>query len=92
MDGRKCYKMGLFGFPKDYDIVPIKKQINDMLRATQKKIKPDKCILCGQSKNGYCNSHSVPQMVLRSIAEQGKILQANAVVELELLDSEKVFS
>lgn len=81
--------MGLFGFPKDYDIVPIKKQINDMLRATQKKIKPDKCILCGQSKNGYCNSHSVPQMVLRSIAEQGKILQANAVVELELLDSEK---
>lgn len=60
-----------------------------MLRHTQAEAKPSGCILCGRQSTSFCNSHSVPRMILKNISDNGKVLQANALVGLEILDTEK---
>ena len=47
------------------------------MRKIQEETKPEKCILCGKEQTSFCNSHSVPQMCLRPIADQGKVLHAS---------------
>ena len=68
--------MGFFNIPENEDIIDAKKKMNTILRQIQKNSKPEKCILCGRTQTSYCNSHSVPAMVLRNIADNGKILQS----------------
>ena len=80
--------MGFHNLLEDIDTIPYRKQINDRMREAQRKVKPEKCILCGKPQNGYCNSHSVPQMILRNIAQDGKVLQANALIDIEVIDKE----
>ena len=81
--------MGLLGLSDEFDIVPIRKMLSEMLKEAQKAAKPEKCILCNRVQTGFCNSHSVPQMVLRNIADNGKVLQANSLVGIEVIDIEK---
>ena len=81
--------MGFFNIPENEDIIDAKKKMNTILRQIQKNSKPEKCILCGRTQTSYCNSHSVPAMVLRNIADNGKILQSNSLVGFEILDLEK---
>lgn len=81
--------MGLLGITDGDEIIEIRKQLNTMLRRTQTASKPNSCILCGKEKTSYCNSHSVPRMVLKNIAENGVVLQANALLDVEITDTEK---
>lgn len=62
------------------------------MKKAQNNTKPDKCILCGKNQSRFCNSHSVPRMVLQSISDNGKVLQANALIGLEVIDTEKGIS
>lgn len=66
-----------------------RKAFTEFYRTVQKDSKPKKCILCGTEKSSFCNSHSVPKMVLKNIAENGKVLQSNALVKLAIFDDEK---
>lgn len=75
--------------PHGFDSIEIRKQLNDIIRKAQSSSKPEVCFLCGEKKESFCNSHSVPQMVLKNIAEKGKLLQVNAMMEIEVLDVEK---
>ena len=81
----------LFETPPDVNPVDIRKRINGMLSEARKKAKPTSCILCGKPKTSFCNSHSVPQMILRSIAEKGMVLHAPAVVGFDekIIDIER---
>ena len=81
--------MGFLNLPDDFDTIPVRKQMNELLREAQKDSKPEKCILCGKNQTSFCNSHSVPQMILKNIADNGKVLQANVLFDLEVLDLDK---
>ena len=63
-----------------------RKKINDYRRRAMSEAKPSHCILCGREKTSFCNSHSVPQLVLRRIADKGKVLQANSLIGFDLMD------
>lgn len=39
-----------------------------------------KCLLCGKNINGFCNSHSVPRMILQQIADQGWVLKTDVSI------------
>ena len=82
---------GLFDIPEGTDKIAIRKKINLMLSEARRNAKPDKCILCGQNKSSFCNSHSVPQMSLRGIANNGLVLHASAAIgfDFEIIDLEK---
>ncbi len=81
--------MKLLQTPKGTDPIAVRKKLSDILRQAQNDSKPDSCILCGRKVTSFCNSHSVPQMVLKNIADNGKILQSNLLVGVEMLDIEK---
>lgn len=72
--------MSLFdNIPEGTDIIEVRKKVNKMLSEARKKAKPPKCILCGKEQSSFCNSHSVPQMCLRPIADRGKVLHARCL-------------
>lgn len=55
-----------------------------MISEARKKAKPQKCILCGNEYSSFCNSHSVPQMFLRPIADKGIVLHPTSVVGFDM--------
>ncbi len=75
--------------PDGTDKIWAKKQVNDFLKQARMESKPKKCIVCGKSTTKLCNSHSVPRTFLKNIAEDGKVLQANGLVGVEVFDIEK---
>ena len=82
--------MPMFDIPEEID--EIKKDINDFMRKIQEETKPEKCILCGKEQTSFCNSHSVPKMVLKNIAKAGKLYHANKLIEIPVVDKEKGIS
>lgn len=75
--------------PAGMDLVDVKKKLALFLKSIQQDSKPGKCILCGQEKTSFCNSHSVPRMCLKNIASNGKVLQANGFIGMDVIDVEK---
>lgn len=82
--------MSFLDIPEGTDIIKVRKQMNQMLSEAKKIAKPTKCILCGKMQTSFCNSHSVPQLVLRPIADNGMVLHASAAIGLneEIVDIE----
>ena len=73
----------LFETPLGVNTVDIRKKINGMLSEARKEAKPAICIMCGKPQTSFCNSHSVPQMALRSIAENGIVIHAPAALGVD---------
>ncbi len=73
----------------DIDQVQLRKKYTRVIKKARERSKPDSCILCGKEKTSFCNSHSVPSMVLRNIAQDGKLLYVNSLIGFEMIDSEK---
>ena len=42
-----------------------------------------------KTTSSFCNSHSIPQMVLKTIATKGKLLQPGLLMDSEIFDNEK---
>lgn len=40
--------------------------------------------MCGKEQSSFCNSHSVPQMCLRPIADRGKVLHASLAMGFDI--------
>lgn len=72
--------MSFLNIPEGTDTIKVRKQINKMMSEARKKAKPIKCILCDETQTSFCNSHSVPQLALRPIADNGSVLHASAAV------------
>ena len=66
-----------------------KKKLANILKRAKNTAKPEKCIMCGKPQTSYCNSHLISQMVLKTIADNGKLLHPNALMGIEILDIEK---
>lgn len=75
--------MGLIDIPEGTDVIDVRKQMNQMLSKARKSAKPTKCILCGNTQTSFCNSHSVPQLALRPIADNGMVLHASVAMGLD---------
>ena len=76
--------------PKGIDKIAVRKKINAMISEARRNAKPRTCILCGQKQTSFCNSHSVPQMSLKQIADNGKLLLASSLIgfDFEIVDLE----
>lgn len=79
----------LIDIPEGTDVVDIRKKMNKLLSIARNSAKPDKCILCGKPQTSFCNSHSVPQLSLRNIADNGKVLHASLLMGIDVVDIEK---
>ena len=56
-----------------------KKQESKFIREANKYAKADECVLCGRKMTSPCNSHVVPQFVLKGIAENGKVAYGHSL-------------
>lgn len=76
--------------PEGTDKIAVRKKINAMLSEARKNAKPQACILCGQNQTSFCDSHSVPQMSLKEISDNGKVLHASSLIgfDFEIVDLE----
>lgn len=66
-----------------------KKEISRIQKKVHELSKPTSCLLCGKKVSSFCNSHLVPQMVLKRIAQDGKLLQPSLIMGIEDFDIEK---
>lgn len=82
--------MGILDVPYGVNPIDVRKGMNMMISEARKAAKPSRCILCGREQTSFCNSHSVPQLVLRSIASKGIVLHASALMGFneEIVDIE----
>lgn len=69
--------------PEGIDKVDIRKKISRMLSNSRKNAKPTVCALCGKEVTSFCNSHSVQQMALKPIADNGILLHASAALDFD---------
>ena len=79
----------LLDIPEGIDVVELRKKINGMISDARNIAKPDQCILCGRKQTSFCNSHSVPQLALKNIADNGKLYLASALMGIEVIEMEK---
>ena len=63
----------------------IKRKMNDMRRKAQEISKLDHCLICKKKITSFCNSHSLPQFVLKKIANNGMIYNSNIFFGLSVL-------
>lgn len=78
----------LIDIPEGTDIIELKKRMSRMLSKARAESKPTTCIMCGKPKTSFCNSHSVPQLSLRNIADNGKLLLASSLIGIEVVEAE----
>lgn len=78
----------LIDIPEEIDIVKFRKKMSKLLSTARNTSKPHECILCRNPQTSFCNSHSVPQLVLKNIAENGKVLHASALIGIDVVNVE----
>ena len=66
--------------------IEIKKELSRRFQEARKKSRPQTCLLCNKPLTKLCNSHSVPQFVLKHLAENGKIMQSSSLMSFEDID------
>lgn len=66
-----------------------KKRIGDLRRRMLNNAKGESCLLCGKKLDGFCNSHTIPEFILKNIAVNGKIRTVNSILNIEMYDKEK---
>lgn len=76
---------------KKINIIEVRKKLNRLLKESRTAGKRQSCALCGDSSCAFCNSHSIPQLVLRKIAIDGKVLHPSAIVLNEELSRKTDF-
>lgn len=81
--------MPIFDVPEGADEIKVKKEINDLLRKIQEESKPETCIVCGKKQTSFCNSHSVPKMVIKNITENGRLYHANKLINMPIVGNAK---
>lgn len=57
------------------------KKINNVKKEARQKAKLTRCFCCGKECSSFCNSHTVPQFILRNIAENGRLYYWNSISE-----------
>lgn len=85
------YSQLVEGFPaldKQKQIV-VQKELNSNLQGAQREAKQTKCLICGKSVQGFCNSHSVPEFCLKNISINGEVYYSNTLIGNSYLKNSK---
>ena len=56
----------------------------DFVRAIDKFSRVENCVLCGKKISSACNSHVVPQFILKQIAENGRVSYGHGLHKREI--------
>lgn len=71
------------------ELIEARKQFSAILSRSRSAAKLDRCLWCGKKITRFCDSHTIPQMVLRNIATDGKLDYANAIIENPLIKADQ---
>lgn len=70
-------------------VIEARKKYNQLIKLSKQQAKRGECLWCGKEITRFCNSHSVPQFVLRNIDSDGKIDYFNALIKVPLINDDK---
>lgn len=73
----------------DDNLIEIRKKINTLINESQRRAKKTECIWCGKKTTSFCNSHSVPQCVLKNIEIEGKLDYYNTLSKIPYMNLDK---
>ena len=54
--------------------IRLEKLFNEIIKEGQTKAKPEYCLLCEKKQSSFCNSHTIPQFVMKNISVNGKLI------------------
>lgn len=70
-------------------IIEARKKYGKLSNLSKSQAKKEECIWCGKKITRFCNSHSIPQMVLDNIDSDGKLDYFNTIVKIPLINEDK---
>ena len=73
----------------DNYIIEARKTYSKIVKQSRKNAKPKECLWCNKPITRFCNSHSVPEFVLKNISLSGDVDFFNAITQIPLLDKDK---
>ena len=65
-----------------------KKKLGEYSKKARALVKDSKCLYCNKEVTSFCNSHSIPEFCLRNIAEDGKVLTLNTLIDVPFIKKE----
>lgn len=71
------------------DFVEINKKMSRLMKQARDNAKGDTCFYCGKRVGSFCNSHNIPAFCLRNIEQNGKVLNANSIIQFPFLFKEE---
>lgn len=71
------------------DFIELKKQMNTIIKKSHEDSKLDYCLCCGKKVSSFCNSHSLPNFILKNISKDGYVLTSNNYFKMPLIDDTK---
>lgn len=69
--------------------IELKKDWNELKKKSYSDSKLDYCLCCGKNVKSFCNSHSLPNFILKNISEDGYVLTSNNYFKMSAIDVEK---
>lgn len=54
------------------EIIELNKKYSEHMKDVRKKAKLKNCLLCGKECSSFCNSHTIPQFIMKEISNNGK--------------------
>lgn len=73
----------------DKSVIELRKRANALMNESKRRAKKTECIWCGKKITSFCNSHSIPQCIIRNIEVEGKVDYFNALAKNPILDYDK---
>lgn len=74
------------GIMSDNEKIEFSKFKSKLDAEVKKKIKPDRCLYCGEKTSQLCNSHTIPQFILRRLSNEiGEIYNSNILIKMPML-------
>ena len=55
------------------NIIEARKTYSKLINKSKQQAKKSECLWCGEKITRFCNSHSLPQCILRNIDTDGKV-------------------
>jgi hypothetical protein len=69
------------------DRVKYRQEFSRLNRSVREASKDELCAVCKKPMTSFCNSHSIPAMCLRRIAENGIVYRSTELLDMPVVDS-----
>ena len=69
--------------------IEYKKSMNSLRKGVRQAAKRRHCLYCKKEVESFCNSHTIPDFVLRYIANNGIVRTFNSILNIEIYEKEK---